>query len=267
MAYYRGLGPELNPPEWGLVDTSVENKGPSPVGIHLLALHDEGATVVRRSAENHGAQLGRLLQLDVDIRTWEHRLSIRPEVSQLATARRELGFAIYAVSTGLYVHGYAGLRLFLELSFAAVYFSANELHRRRWLNNRADFSWSTALDENQGVLAPSFVREFCAGGASQAPEYAAQAANCYRHCSQFLHGKDASTKLLPQTLSYSSDVLADWLTSAISGATAVLYLLYARYGDELLGHDSDGALGATLESSFSHLPEIRMILGLPVEQG
>lgn len=246
---------------------SGDNREPSPVRTHLLALQEESANTIRRSVDDHGAQFGRLLQLDVDIRAWEDRLSSRPEVTQLTTARRELGFAIYAVSSGLYVHGYAGLRLFLELSFAAVYFSANEFHRRQWLNDRADFSWSKALDENAGVLAPSFIREFCVGGASQAPSYAAQAAKCYRHCSQFVHGKDASTKLLPQTLSYSSDVVADWLTNAISGASAVLYLLYARYGDELLRDDSDGSLGATLESSFSHLPEIRIILGLPIEQG
>lgn len=246
---------------------SPGNTESSPVRSHLLALHQESANIVRRSVDEHGAQLGRLLQLDVDIRAWEDRLSSRPEVTQLTTARRELGFAIYAVGSGLYVHGYAGLRLFLELSFAAVYFSAHELHRRKWLNDRADFSWSKALDEDQGVLAPSFIREFCVSGAAQAPSYAGQAAKCYRHCSQFLHGKDASTKLLPQTLSYSPDVLSDWLTNAISGAVAVLYLLYARYGDELLRHDDDGRLGTTLESSFSHLPEIRLVLGLPVEQG
>jgi hypothetical protein len=218
------------------------------------------------TSDDFASDLGRLMQLDVDIRVWEERLSGRPEARLLSYARRELGFAQYAASCGLYVHAYAGLRVFLELSFASVYFSANELYRRRWMADRQDFSWSKALDENDGVLSLNFVREFSEAASADAATYARTAAESYRHCSDFIHGKVAATSQLPDTLGYASDVIRGWIATGIKSATAVIFLLYARYGDELLG-DDDGRLAGTLEYSFSVLPTIRTRLGLPVEEG
>jgi hypothetical protein len=231
----------------------------------LLGLHDAARACLLLSTQGHVGALGRLLQLDVDISAWQRRLENRPEARLLGNARRELGFAVYSAAVGLYLQAFSSLRLFLELSFASVYFSANELHRRRWVADRADFSWSRALDENEGVLAASFVQEFHSSAAADAPSYAALAAKCYRHCSQFLHGKIAATSTLPETLSYSAGVLTDWHATARESAEAVLYLLYCRYADELL-LDDDGQLAATLEHSFLHLRSVRESLGLPVDE-
>ncbi|MDF2145069.1 hypothetical protein [Knoellia sp. p5-6-4] len=172
--------------------------------------------------------------------------------------------AIYAASSGLYVHAYAGLRLFLELSFASVYFSANELHRRKWVADRKNFSWNRALDEQEGILASDFVSEFSTTAATDAPKYAADASASYRHCSQFLHGKLAVTQDLPERLAFSSAVLADWLSHATGAARAVLYLLYARYGDEL-PLNAESHLATTLESNFAHLGHVRARLELAAD--
>ncbi|MDX5460150.1 hypothetical protein [Micromonospora tulbaghiae] len=238
----------------------------SAIDIHLLELHNQVEKNIRQATGGHGSSLGQLLQLDLDVMAWEQELLGRPEVGQLTAARRELGFAIYAASAGLYLHAYAGLRLFLELSFASVYFSANELHRRRWVADRADFSWAKALDENDGVMAPSFVREFSETAAKDAAQFAKDAASAYRHCSQFIHGKVAVTSLLPDAMQFSPLVLQDWLATAVKSARTVLFLLYARYGDELLGGgDQSGRLAFTVESSFGHLKEVRRRFGLPIE--
>ncbi|WP_435233248.1 hypothetical protein [Micromonospora aurantiaca (nom. illeg.)] len=239
----------------------------SGIESHLLGLHALARENITSAVEASGADLGRLLQLDLDILCWEQRLLPRPEVDQLTAARRELGFAIYAVGSGLYLHAYAGLRLFLELGFASVYFSANELYRRKWIADRKDFSWSKALDENDGVMAQSFIREFSETAAVDAPRFARDAATSYRHCSQFIHGKLAVTSSLPSALAFSSMVLSDWLAAATDSARSLLFLLYARYGDELLPHDSDGRLASTIEFWFGHLREVRKRLGLPIEPG
>lgn len=232
---------------------------------HLLGLHAEAGGNITSSTSEAAPKLGQLIQLDLDIEIWEKSLLARPEAKQLTAARRELGFATYAVSGGLYLHAYAGLRLFLELCFAAVYFSANELHRRRWVADRADFSWSKALDRENGVLAPSFVREFSETASQDAQYFADSAAKCYRHCSQFIHGKLAVTDALPDQLGFNGVVLSDWLVTARDSAKAALFLLYARYGDELLPADEAGRLSSTIESSFSHLKAVREQLGLPIE--
>lgn len=237
-----------------------------PLLEHLRALHLEAGRVQEDSVAAHGTRLGSLMQLDLDIKEWESELRARPETDQLTAARRELATALYSASSGLYVHAYAGLRLFLELSFAAVYFSANELHRRKWIGDRKDFSWNKALDESEGVLSRDFVGEFSRSAASDAPTYAADASASYRHCSQFIHGKLAVTQAIPDRLAFSSEVLQDWLVHATKAARAVLYLLYARYGDDLK-LDAESRLGPTLESNFSHLRHVRERLGLALDAG
>ncbi|MFC4062371.1 hypothetical protein ACFOWE_29070 [Planomonospora corallina] len=242
----------------------MTNESQSRVESHLLGLHDKSRKIILSSSQNNAKHLGPILRLDLDIGIWETRIASRPEKKQLGDARRELAFAVYAASSGLYRLAYAGLRLFLELSFASVYFSANELHRRKWIADRKDFSWSSALDKESGVLSQEFVREFCEAGLNDAPKYATIAAKCYRHCSQFVHGKDITTSLLPEDLSYSFEILADWSTTAKDAAESVLYLLYCRYSEEVFD-TSDSALCDTLEHSFSHLRTIRKLLGLPIE--
>lgn len=244
----------------------VPEAAPGPVAESMAALHDRASDVLRDSICEQSEALGTLLQLDRDLAEWERRLAHRPEGGQLAEARRHLGWALYTATTGLYSLAYSALRVTLELSFAAVYFSANELHRRRWVGDRADFSWSKAIDENEGVLARPFVVEFNELAAEEAGPYAARAAQCYRRCSQFMHGKLAATSTVPTELAYSSDVLNDWLQTGRKVGEAVLFLLYVRYGEELLGDDADGRLAATLEHSLGHLRCVRTDLGLPVER-
>ncbi|MFI6739151.1 hypothetical protein ACIBI9_40045 [Nonomuraea sp. NPDC050451] len=229
----------------------------------LLALHSSTGEVIQASAANMSASIGRLVRLELDVQVYEEMISSRPESSLLRDARKEFGYATYAASSGLYRLAYDGVRLFLELSFASVYFSANELQRRKWLSDRYDFSWSKALSADEGMLSKSFVREFKEDAIEQAHVYSDMAASCFRHCSQFVHGKASVTSRLPQTVAYAEPVLSDWAETAKKAATAVLYLLYCRYAEELLPGDDKGALHSVIEHSFSHIPSVRTTIGLP----
>lgn len=238
---------------------------PGPVTTTMRALHGTAGTVLEASLAGSASQLGTVLQLDRDLAEWERALAARPETSLLSDARRHLGWSIFAAATGFYGLAYGALRVALELSFAAVDFSANELLRRRWLQDRADFSWSAALDRENGLLSPSFVQEFNEGAVHDARSFAQDAAECYRLCSQFMHGKRSATSQVPAVLAYSSDTLHDWISTAVTAKKSVLFLLYIRYGHELLP-GSDGNLAATLESSLGHLRSVRTDLGLPIEE-
>jgi hypothetical protein len=230
----------------------------------LRDLHQDALTSIESAVSSHSDGLGRVLQLDLDIKIWESRLTGCPEIAQLSAARRDLALAIYAGATGAYSHAYAGLRTFLELSFAAVYFSANEFARRQWLSDRKDFSWSEALSADTGILSAAFIKEFNETAVPDAKEYADNAAKCYRHCSQFIHGKSAVTRLLPESFSYSQTVLEDWITTAQKAAESVVFLLFCRYSDEInLNEHHD--LVETLVHSFVHLKSVRQTIGLPVD--
>ncbi|MER7903357.1 hypothetical protein ABTX84_08845 [Streptomyces sp. NPDC095614] len=228
----------------------------------LMKLHEQARISIDRTTGSNSAVLGQLLRLDLDIKSFERRISGRPEVTQLRSARKELGYAVYAAAAGQYRMAYGSVRLFLELGFAAVYFSANELKRRKWLSDRGDFSWSKALDEDEGVLSKSFVMEFNEEAVGHAAGYSKSAALCYRHCSQFIHGKASVTDHLPDGFEYSPDILVDWLETSKKAAESVLYLLYCRYADELLASDDGHELRAAIEHSFGHIPEVRNTLGL-----
>lgn len=227
---------------------------------HLHAVAAAGAACLDRSLSAHRQELGRVHQVDLDVSTWTRRLT-GPERQQLEAARRELAIAEYAAAIGLYRQAYASLRLFLELSFAAVYFSVNELDRRKWLSDRKDFSWSKALDEDEGVLATAFVREFEPDVVEEAKAYAQASAGVYRACSQFVHGKARTAASLPQRVDFDGQVLSDWCTLAARAGESVLFLLYIRYGRDLRA-EFDQDLQDIQISHFGHLIAVRRQLGL-----
>ena len=163
------------------------------------------------------------------------------------------------MAAGLYRQAYASLRLFLELSFAAVHFSVNELERRLWMSDRIDFSWSAALQNTDGLLSRRFVGEFAPELIGAADDFANQALKCYRHCSQFVHGKAAVTQDIPDRVEYAGPVVSDWCDTASQAAEAVLFLLYIRYGEEF---DVNGtpALQETIIEQFGSIPAVRGLL-------
>lgn len=233
------------------------------IGDHLQRLQTSSRRCIEQTLDAHGPQLGEVHLLDEDMATWVAKI-VGVEREQLSAARRELAFAEYAVASGLYRQAYATLRLFLELSFAAVHFSVHEFERRQWVSDRADFSWSGALDVDQGVLAAAFVREFAPHLKNHSRAYAQAAAAAYRHCSQFVHGKATASSALPLSIEYRRTVVEDWCSTAISCGRAVLFLLLVRYGDDLDAY-SDDVLSTAIAGRFGQLSEVREKLGLAEE--
>ncbi|WP_143757352.1 hypothetical protein [Clavibacter michiganensis] len=204
--------------------------------------------------------LGKVHAVDSDVATWLSKID-GPEKTQLMAARKELAFAEYCASSGLYGQAYASLRLFLELSFAAVHFSVHELERRKWLSDRQDFSWSRALDVESGVLSRDFVIEFAPTLVESAGTYSKDASSAYRQCSQFIHGKHAAHSVLPDQIEYRRDIVDDWCKQAESAGTAVIFLLQVRYGGEVHSH-TDSSLSDVLTARFGHISAIRSLLEL-----
>jgi len=230
------------------------------VDEHLTTLRNASEQAIEISLTSHRAELGRVHQLDLDIAAWAV-LVTAPAGDQLHAARKELALAEYCVAAGLYRQAYASLRLFLELSFASVHFSVNEFERRLWISDRLDFSWSGALDSNDGLLSRRFVGEFAPDLVGVAGPFAKAALTCYKHCSQFVHGKAAVTRNLPDRVVYAKSVVTDWCDTASRAAEAVLFLLYIRYDQEF---DTNGTpdLQETIIQHFGSLAPVRRLLGL-----
>lgn len=233
---------------------------PEPVGDRFRALGHAVESTVNLTVEKHRERLGALHQLDADLRSWD-ALADEETRGQLEIARRELALAEYCAAGGIYRQAYSSLRLFLELSFAAVHFSAHEFERRRWAADKADFSWSRALDPQAGVLSGAFVEMFSPTLASHSSRFATEVAVIYRDCSQFIHGKALATKTLPEKPEYSEAVFSDWFEKAKSSSEAVLFLLLVRYSDEIASHTESSHLDV-LAHRFGHYREVRALIGL-----
>lgn len=240
----------------GTLATQVED--------HLERLSEAGQTCITRTMLEHRAGLGEVHLLDEDLGRWLDRIK-GPETEQLASARRELALAEYAAASGLYRQAFSSLRLFLELSFAAVHFSVNEFERRQWVSDRSDFSWSSALDADTGVLSKSFVVEFLPEARDVARDWATAAAASYRHCSQFVHGKAVVARTLPIGIEYKSEIVADWCARAKQAGEAVLFLLMVRYSVALRAA-ADDDLSEILTNRFGHLAPVRTLLDLAGDQ-
>ncbi|MGV0154398.1 hypothetical protein ACSW29_13775 [Rhodococcus sp. GB-02] len=231
---------------------------PGRVADRYIELQNAMGDCLQKSIGSHSELFGELHQLDADLGLWTD-LVADGHTDQLSIARRELALAAHCAASGLYRQAFAGLRLFLELSFAAVYFSVNELERRRWVADKIDYSWSKGLDQDSGVLSRQFVEAFCPGLAGEAPPFAQEAATTYRHCSQFIHGKAAQSQMLPEGVFYVEKVLVDWTDNARGAGEAVIFLLLVRYADRALGSQS---LIDALGSRFGHLNGVRAMIGL-----
>lgn len=198
----------------------------------LIAVQDAMRNCAAQSAENATTLLGELHLIDQDLKRWA---SLAPDEIRnlLDTARRELAMAEILASGGLYRQAFAGLRTFLELSFAAIYFSVNEFERRRWQSDRTDFSWAKALDTETGVLSPIFVREFDSKLVNLAESYAARCRGIYRECSQFIHAKAVKNSQLPDTVEFDLELLTSWVEISKVSGEAVILLMLIRYGEKI----------------------------------
>ena len=232
----------------------------SSIEYSLLELHKDADATLRSSARDHARSIGRILQQEVDLGAWSERLARRPEMEPFDTGRRELGFAVYSASTGLYRQAYNSLRLFLELSFASVLFSVDDIAMRSWRSDGAHFEWGATLDPKTGILSNRTVRLYLPAAVEHAAEYCGRARRVYDDCSAFTHGRPKELSTLPDRLTYASPVLANWCSTAQTAAECVLFLLFCRFGEELLPAD-DGSLAATLDFSLSHLSVVRERLG------
>lgn len=236
------------------------SEGSELVGDRFKALGHAVESAVDTTVEEHRERLGELHQLDADLRSWDF-LADGETTRQLEIARRELALAEYCAAGGLYRQAYASLRLFLELSFAAVHFSAHEFERRRWAADKSDFTWSRALDPQAGVLSGAFVEMFSPTLASHSSRIASDVASIYRNCSQFIHGKATATESLPEKPEYSEAVFVDWFQKARSSAEAVLFLLLVRYSDKVSSLTDNEHLDV-LAHRFGHYREVRALIGL-----
>ena len=122
-------------------------------------LQDAMRKCLTLSLERHPKIFGNLHQMDEDFMCWSN---VMPEylVGQFLAACREFTMATYCAASGMYQQAYSGIRFFLELSSASIYYSLYEFERRQWMTDTIDYSWSKGINKDDGMLSPKFVEVF-----------------------------------------------------------------------------------------------------------
>ena len=199
-----------------------------------------------------------------DLALWLAEISMRPAAPVVQAAHKEYQFALLALSSGHYRAAFTALRLALELSFAAVQWSANERELREWCRGTRDSNWNALCDKENGILSKQFVRLFSEWLADEAAQYLASAVAVYRECSEYVHGNAHTHGSIPQQLVFDEVMFEAWHQKASVVRLTVSFALAARYLTDL-DQSARLRLEAMLIDNLGHSEGIRVLLGATIE--
>lgn len=232
---------------------------------HYDLLHAASGIVLAESfAGPHAEAMARSHAFVSDLGLWIAELDTRPEVHVVQSALREYQFALLALSAGHYRAAFVALRLALELSFAAVQWSANERELREWRLGQRDSNWAALIDHENGILSKQFIRLFADGLADEAATYRASAVAVYRECSEYVHGNAHTHRSIPEQLVFDDASFNAWQQKASVVRLTISFALAARYLADL-DLPARSRLESMLLDHLGHSVGVRVLLGAPVE--
>jgi hypothetical protein len=166
-----------------------------------------------------------------------------------------LGDGLCQVACSNYRLAFFCLRSFLELSSAAVRFSAFEFELREWELGRRDILWGVLCGEDAptAVYSKTFASAFFPLLAEETKHYAGLAQRTYRVCSQYVHVNPSSHT----TGGLEPDRTRLWFELAEAATVCVFFVFLIRYHSELgarIAGDSD--CRAILQSELGHFAGI-----------
>ena len=117
--------------------------------------------------------------------------------------------SIYFCLQGFYRQSYISLRCILEMGVALFRFKDNNYVYLLWKNNKRDIIWSEFNKENEGILISAYWALFLEGNFKL---FNTTINNCYRECSEYVHGKDKYLKQLKDfQVKYNKDICGNVL--------------------------------------------------------
>lgn len=191
-----------------------------------------------------------------DLETWHAVLEGRLEQRAVAVAAQEYQYALMAVTLGQYRQAFGALRTFLELTCAALLFSANELEMRLWLQGERDVSWTKLTDENNGVLSHTFARAFYPELKDDVSHYRQLAKKVYRECSEFVHANPNTHEIIPGKVEFNREVFLGWHDKAATARLVATFVLVLRYLQTLPASSLPQLEGPVLDQ-LNHIEAVR----------
>ncbi len=196
-----------------------------------------------------------------DFALWLEILENRPENSILKNAIKEYQLALLNNNQGMYQQAFMGLRFFLERTFVAIMFSANEIELNLWKIGERDTYWSeiASTDKDskqiQGIFSAKFCKAFFPELKNELSHFYTITTKVYRECSEYVHGNKNVIDKIPEKLEYSKELFYEWNTKADIIKRIILFAFCLRYLNQLKPEEIK-KISVTIAEEFKSLPQI-----------
>lgn len=196
-----------------------------------------------------------------DFALWLELLNDRPESSILKNAIKEYQLALLSNNLGMYQQAFMGLRFFLERTFVAIMFSANEIELNLWKIGERDTYWNevASMDKDskqiQGIFSMKFCRAFFPELKNELYHFFTITIKVYRECSEFVHGNKSVIDRIPERLEYSKDLFYEWNAKADIIKRIILFVFCLRYLNQLKPEEIK-KVSVTISEEFKSISQI-----------
>ena len=201
---------------------------------HFSTLNQEFSNVIDQSfSSEKSVKITDLFQFIDDLNVWYGLLENKEDTTILLSAIKEYEFSFQAALNGQYRYAYAAQRYFLEQICRFIYLSTNELHLRHWKLGIRDISWSSLIDEQDGIFSKVFIRAFYDEVEEEGKHMISLTSNLYRETSEFIHGNFSKVASMPSKIGFDGTLLNKWLELVETNKFVTVFLLSVRFSKEL----------------------------------
>ncbi|HEY9608983.1 hypothetical protein [Allocoleopsis sp.] len=228
----------------------------------------ESSSITMNESLKRDNELAKIHSFVDDLLTWYDVLKPRGEAVILKYAASELQLSALSVVSGLYRQSFTSLRLALELSLSAIFFSTNELDFREWEKGQRDIYWHQLVDTDdtdQGVFSRRWARGFFPELEDSVKVYNKLAKDTYRNLSEFVHGNAFTWEVNKSNIVFNEQLFNQWLNNFSNLSKIISFALSLRFLKKLES-SSINRLEAHLLEFVGHIAEIRKIIGGAMEE-
>lgn len=228
----------------------------------------ESSNITMKESLKRDNELAKIHSFVEDLLTWYDVLKTRGEAVILKYAASELQLSALSLVSGLYRQSFTSLRLTLELSLSAIYFSANELDFREWEIGTRDIYWNQLVntdDNDFGIFSQRWASGFFPELTGHVKTYNTLARETYRSLSEFVHGNAYTLEVNKAKIVFEEKLFNQWLNNFSNYSKIISFALCLRFMKHL-DSSSINRLEAHLLDFLGHITEVRKFIGGPVEK-
>ena len=226
---------------------------------HFTDLNTEFSNVIDQSfSSTQSARIAELFQFIDDLKTWYEILKPQQDTTILLSAIKEFEFSFHAVLNGQYRYSFIAQRYFIEQICRFIYLSTNEFHLRLWKLGLKDVSWTSLVDDENGLFSKIFIRAFYEEVENEGKHMKSISSKLYRETSEFIHGNFLKISAMPEKIDFDEALLKRWLDSVETTKLVTLFLLLVRFSKDL---DSEelGAIEVMAKEELGGIEEFGLI--------